>query len=92
MSSVRCATLVRTEGDECGEVTAINQTVAGIGHVAIVTGICSIPGDSGGPVYYATTAYGILSGGPLPQPTPCWTSFQGIRGAENLMNVDVKFS
>ncbi|MFJ6155021.1 S1 family peptidase [Micromonospora profundi] len=57
-----------TTGVRCGTVTGLNQTVnyAG-GSVSglIRTNICAEPGDSGGPLYVASTGVilGILSGG-----------------------------
>jgi streptogrisin B len=52
----------------CGTVTALNQTVnyvEGPVYGLIRTNICAEPGDSGGPLYVASTGtvIGILSGG-----------------------------
>ncbi|MFK3983819.1 S1 family peptidase [Micromonospora sp. NPDC050397] len=57
-----------TTGVRCGTVTALNQTVnyaQGTVHGLIRTNICAEPGDSGGPLYVASTGVllGILSGG-----------------------------
>jgi streptogrisin B len=57
-----------TTGVRCGTVTALNQTVnyaTGVVYGLIRTNICAEPGDSGGPLYVASTGtiIGILSGG-----------------------------
>ncbi|MFY1669684.1 S1 family peptidase [Plantactinospora sp. WMMB334] len=57
-----------TTGVHCGTVTALNVTVnyaGGTVHGLIRTNICAEPGDSGGPLYSASTGIvlGILSGG-----------------------------
>ncbi|MFD2764905.1 S1 family peptidase [Micromonospora eburnea] len=55
-------------GVRCGIVTGLNQTVnyiEGLVYGLIRTNICAEPGDSGGPLYVASTGtvIGILSGG-----------------------------
>ncbi|MET7707639.1 S1 family peptidase [Micromonospora sp. NPDC005413] len=57
-----------TTGVRCGTVTGLNQTVNYAGGAVtglIRTNICAEPGDSGGPLYVASTGtiIGILSGG-----------------------------
>ncbi|MCG5440475.1 S1 family peptidase [Micromonospora foliorum] len=57
-----------TTGVRCGSVTGLNQTVnysTGVIYGLIRTNICAEPGDSGGPLYVASTGtiLGILSGG-----------------------------
>ncbi|MDW5322419.1 S1 family peptidase [Plantactinospora sp. KLBMP9567] len=57
-----------TTGVRCGTVTGLNQTVnyaEGTVFGLIRTNICAEPGDSGGPLYSASTGtiLGILSGG-----------------------------
>ncbi|MEU7924001.1 S1 family peptidase [Micromonospora sp. NPDC049107] len=57
-----------TTGVRCGTVTGLNQTVnyaTGVVYGLIRTNICAEPGDSGGPLYVASTGtiIGILSGG-----------------------------
>lgn len=57
-----------TTGVRCGTVTALNQTVnyaTGVVYGLIRTNICAEAGDSGGPLYVASTGtiIGILSGG-----------------------------
>lgn len=44
-------------------------------------------GDSGAPVFANGTAYGIHSGF-----SGSYAMYQGIRGAENALNVDVIFN
>ncbi len=65
MSVCRCGS---TTGVRCGVVTGLNQTVyysEGVVYGLIRTNICAEPGDSGGPLYVASTGViiGILSGG-----------------------------
>ncbi len=78
-------------GTSCGRVTELgvahtydedNMTVRGMAK----TSYCRGPGDSGGPVFAGGTAYGLHGAG-----SGCVGYYQGIRGAENLMNVDVSF-
>jgi streptogrisin B len=56
-----------TTGTHSGRVTALNATVNyGSGDIVyglIQTTVCAEGGDSGGPLYYGTTAYGLTSGG-----------------------------
>ncbi|ARP69497.1 serine protease [Streptomyces pluripotens] len=56
-----------TTGTHGGRVTALNATVNyGSGDIVrglIQTTVCAEGGDSGGPLYYGTTAYGLTSGG-----------------------------
>ncbi|MEU4337894.1 S1 family peptidase [Micromonospora lupini] len=57
-----------TTGVRCGSVTGLNQTVnysTGVIYGLIRTNICAEAGDSGGPLYVASTGtiLGILSGG-----------------------------
>ncbi|RZT78821.1 streptogrisin B [Micromonospora violae] len=57
-----------TTGVRCGTVTGLNQTVnyaTGVIYGLVRTNICAEPGDSGGPLYVASTGtiLGILSGG-----------------------------
>jgi streptogrisin B len=56
-----------TTGIHSGKVTGLNATVD-YGSEGVVTGlidttVCAEPGDSGGPLYGGTTAYGLTSGG-----------------------------
>ncbi|WP_242586190.1 S1 family peptidase [Streptomyces sp. MST-110588] len=56
-----------TTGTHSGRVTGLNATVNyGNGDVVyglIKTTVCAEPGDSGGPLYQGSTAYGLTSGG-----------------------------
>ncbi len=56
-----------TTGYHTGTVTGLNATVNyGGGQLVyntIQTNVCAEPGDSGGPLFGGTTAYGLLSGG-----------------------------
>lgn len=55
-----------TTGTHSGRVTALNATVTyqeGTVYGLIRTSVCAEGGDSGGPLYSGTTAYGLTSGG-----------------------------
>jgi streptogrisin B len=56
-----------TTGTHSGRVTALNATVnyggGDIVYGLIQTTVCAEGGDSGGPLYYGSTAYGLTSGG-----------------------------
>jgi streptogrisin D len=55
-----------TTGVHTGQVTQLNATVRyaeGTVSGLIRTTVCAEPGDSGGPLYQSTTAYGLTSGG-----------------------------
>lgn len=55
-----------TTGVHSGRVTALNATVTyqeGTVYGLIRTSVCAEGGDSGGPLYSSTTAYGLTSGG-----------------------------
>lgn len=56
-----------TTGTHSGRVTALNATVNyGSGQIVyglIRTTVCAEPGDSGGPLYAGSVAYGLTSGG-----------------------------
>jgi streptogrisin D len=83
-----------TTGFHDGHITATNVTV-NYGNGANITGliqsnICAAGGDSGGPLYSGSTAYGILSGGngqvcgdPAPntayEPVPKALAYFGVR-------------
>jgi trypsin/repeat uncharacterized protein DUF346 len=64
-------------GFSCGTVTAIDQTVTYVGgatieHMTRAEGpnLCTLGGDSGGPVIAGNTALGLLSGGPVSETCP----------------------
>jgi hypothetical protein len=73
---------------DCGRVTQLGvtatydlRTVGGLGRGSF----CGTSGDSGAPMYAFGTAYGLQVSGY----SECDSLYQGIRGAENLMNVNV---
>ncbi|GAA1866974.1 S1 family peptidase [Myceligenerans crystallogenes] len=77
----------------CGRVDAVDVTVdytdgPVVNHLAQAN-LCSKSGDSGGPVFADHVAYGLVSGS---RTGTCVSFYQGVRGAENLMNVDVAFA
>lgn len=77
-----------TAGSDCGTVTELNYTATyGVQHLGVAN-FCVSPGDSGGPVYASHVAYGITSGHRTGA-SPCRSYYQGARGAEDLMNVNI---
>lgn len=73
---------------DCGYVTHLGVTVTYDGVTVHNLGrstACGTPGDSGGPLYAYHVAYGILLGGY----SECQSFYQGIRAAEDELNVDV---
>jgi len=84
----------KTTGTTCGEVAdlALTFTYNTVGVTVRNMGsytACASGGDSGGPVYARHTAYGIHSGHDGARVDDCLSFYQGIRAAENLLNVDV---
>lgn len=87
----------QTTGTECGEVTDLGAdfsawiegtlyTTHNLGEVDT----CSADGgDSGGPVYKLHRAYGIFTAEISAGPAFCHEFYQGLRGAEKLLNVSV---
>jgi len=86
-----CKSGVSPDRTSCGRVKELGVTVTYTSGETIRglarTSYCSQGGDSGGPVYVSNTAYGIHVAGA----DGCVAYYQGIRGAENLMNVNVSF-
>jgi len=82
-----------TTGTHSGRVTGLNATVNyGGGDIVsglIQTNVCAEPGDSGGPLYYGTTAYGLTSGGSGNCRTGGTTFFQPVVEALNAYGVNV---
>ncbi|MEE1942733.1 S1 family peptidase [Streptomyces sp. TRM 70361] len=82
-----------TTGTHSGRVTGLNATVNyGSGDIVygmIQTNVCAEPGDSGGPLYYGTTAYGLTSGGSGNCRTGGTTFFQPVVEALNAYGVSV---
>jgi len=90
----------RTTGTECGEVFNLgaDETTWYDGvfyhtrNMGEVDMCGSRSGDSGGPFYKNGRAYGILSSYVSIGPAWCYEGYQGVRGAENLLGVDVLLS
>ncbi|WP_394435238.1 S1 family peptidase [Streptomyces sp. SGAir0957] len=82
-----------TTGIHSGRVTALNATVNyGGGDVVsglIQTTVCAEPGDSGGPLYGGTTAYGLTSGGSGNCSSGGTTFFQPVVEALNAYGMHV---
>jgi hypothetical protein len=51
----------------------------------VESSICSVPGDSGSPVFAGGVAYGVVSG----NSGNCRTYFEPVQTIERLMNVNV---
>ena len=77
-------------GSTCGTVTALGLTET-YGGVTVQNlgeaNYCAHNGDSGGPVFASHTAYGLDVAGS--NSNSCDNFYQGIRAAENAMNVNV---
>ncbi|MET9498052.1 S1 family peptidase [Streptomyces sp. NPDC006552] len=82
-----------TTGIHSGRVTALNATVNyGGGDVVsglIQTTVCAEPGDSGGPLYGGSTAYGLTSGGSGNCSSGGTTFFQPVTEALSAYGVHV---
>ncbi|MFJ9539350.1 S1 family peptidase [Streptomyces sp. NPDC101225] len=82
-----------TTGTHSGRVTALNATVNyGGGDVVygmIQTTVCAEGGDSGGPLYGGSTAYGLTSGGSGNCSSGGTTFFQPVTEALNYYGVSV---
>jgi streptogrisin D len=81
-----------TTGTRSGRVTALNSTVnyaEGSVSGLIRTTVCAQPGDSGGPLYAGTRAYGLTSGGSGNCSTGGTTYFQPVVEALNAYGVAV---
>jgi Trypsin len=85
-----CTTGAATGTSRCGQVTELDFT-ADYGGVTVHhlgrSSICGHPGDSGAPTYAKHHAYGIVVAGA--SNGDCDTLYQGIRGAEALLNVTI---
>lgn len=76
----------KRSGTSCGRVLRLGvPSSTGVLNLTEAN-YCHTNGDSGGPVYAGNTAYGIHQGN---GGTACTALYQGIRGAENVLNVDV---
>ncbi|MEU6736712.1 S1 family peptidase [Streptomyces physcomitrii] len=82
-----------TTGTHSGRVTALNATVNyGGGDIVsglIQTTVCAEPGDSGGPLYGGSTAYGLTSGGSGNCSSGGTTFFQPVTEALSAYGVSV---
>ncbi|MFI6878142.1 S1 family peptidase [Streptomyces sp. NPDC050400] len=82
-----------TTGIHSGRVTALNATVNyGGGDIVsglIQTTVCAEPGDSGGPLYGGSTAYGLTSGGSGNCSSGGTTFFQPVTEALSAYGVHV---
>ena len=100
MGQVLCRTGQKT-GTHCAEVSGLgadHSVLAPDGNSYVLLNMgeldmcAAIPGDSGGPIYKNSRAYGIFSSSIAYPPFTCMEIYQGVRGAENAMNVDVLVS
>lgn len=82
-----------TTGTHSGRVTALNATVnyggGDIVYGMIQTTVCAEPGDSGGPLYGGTVAYGLTSGGSGNCTSGGTTFFQPVTEALSAYGVHV---
>ncbi|GHH75009.1 serine protease [Streptomyces sulfonofaciens] len=82
-----------TTGIHTGRVLALNATVNygadGIVSGLIDTNVCAEPGDSGGPLYGGTTAYGLTSGGSGNCTSGGETFFQPVTEALSAYGVSI---
>jgi streptogrisin B len=82
-----------TTGTHSGRVLGLNATVNygsdGIVYGLIDTNVCAEPGDSGGPLYGGTTAYGLTSGGSGNCTSGGETFFQPVTEALSAYGVSV---
>ncbi|GAA3774448.1 S1 family peptidase [Streptomyces chiangmaiensis] len=82
-----------TTGTHSGRVTALNATVnyggGDIVYGLIQTTVCAEPGDSGGPLYGGSTAYGLTSGGSGNCTFGGTTFFQPVTEALSVYGVHV---
>lgn len=82
-----------TTGTHSGRVTALNATVnyggGDIVYGMIQTTVCAEPGDSGGPLYGGSVAYGLTSGGSGNCTSGGTTFFQPVTEALSAYGVHV---
>jgi hypothetical protein len=85
-----CTTGQASGQSRCGHVTELDFTTDYDGptvHHLGRSSVCAMPGDSGAPMYAKHHGYGILVAGA--SNGDCDTLYQGIRGAEKLLNVNI---
>jgi hypothetical protein len=84
-----CISGATSDTTDCGEVTQLGVTYTNTEGVTVTNSgranYCSMSGDSGAPLYASHVSYGIHNA----SAPGCDTFYTGIKGAENLMNVDV---
>ncbi|MDQ1292953.1 MAG: Streptogrisin [Actinomycetota bacterium] len=81
-----------TTGIHTGSVTGVNATVnysQGSVYGLIRTNVCAEPGDSGGPLYQGTVAYGLTSGGNGNCSTGGTTYYQPVTEALSVYGVQI---
>jgi len=82
----------QTTGTTCGTVKRLGVTMTnsdGITRTNLgVADLCIAGGDSGGPLYAYHSGFGILAGR-FTSDGECRTTYTGLAGAENTLNVDV---
>ncbi|MGH3095763.1 MAG: S1 family peptidase [Streptosporangiales bacterium] len=81
-----------TTGVQDGEVTGLDATVQyqqGTVSGLIKTNVCAEPGDSGGPLYSGSTAYGLTSGGSGDCTSGGQTFFQPVEEALQAYDVTI---
>ncbi|MCN9243940.1 S1 family peptidase [Streptomyces sp. RY43-2] len=82
-----------TTGTHSGKVTALNATVNygsdGIVYGMIQTSVCAEGGDSGGPLYGGSVAYGLTSGGSGNCTSGGTTFFQPVTAALSHFGVSI---
>jgi hypothetical protein len=97
MGQLLCQT-GRTTGTLCAEVSGLGTDHVGIDAFGGIYPVhqmgeldqcLTTNGDSGAPVYKKGRAYGIVSGSSNHPPIHCNTFYQGIRGAQDLLDVDI---
>jgi predicted secreted protein len=82
-----------TTGSTCGQVVNTGVSIereTGTGHDLVkVSGTCQWGGDSGGPWFFANTAYGIHNGNNAPSPCEGNAFYQEITQATDALGVTV---
>jgi streptogrisin C len=100
MGQLLCRTGAST-GTECGFVSDLGVDVAGdninnqiywVRNMGELDVCGAKGGDSGGPIYKKHKAYGLMVSGVDAGILGCYEYYQGIRGAQNLLNVNVSLS
>ncbi len=90
----------RTTGTHCGEVDDLGEEVSGdyngvsytLKNLGELDPCEAEDGDSGGPLYKNKRAYGIFSGSGMNDFLDCDEYYQGIRQAQQTLNVSLVFN